>query len=190
MANLAAGSPADINGLGAHFGLASSRDDFEAATLLDSGLLSHDDIDGLRSPVYEHRKRERPEESASSRSCARKLCGWSGRVMSWLDQADIPDHLVPYGNLKSGPVTYFTRALAFAGRQASTAIEQAVRDANFSQLRRREREVGFAERQPGAAPFFRSGRVGAWREILNPEQRTRIEDAHAAVMDRLGYAPG
>lgn len=55
LANLAAGDngPADINDLDERGGIASSRHDFETATLLDSGLISHDDIDQLRPRVYE-----------------------------------------------------------------------------------------------------------------------------------------
>lgn len=55
LANLAAGDkgPTDINDLGERGGIASSRYEFEAATLLDSGLISHDDIDRLRPRVYE-----------------------------------------------------------------------------------------------------------------------------------------
>jgi aryl sulfotransferase len=55
LANLAAGDrgPADINDLDERGGIASSRHEFEAETMLDSGLLSHDDIDMLRPSVYE-----------------------------------------------------------------------------------------------------------------------------------------
>ena len=55
LANLAASEsgPADINNLDERGGIASSRHEFEAATFLDSGLLSHDDIDCLRPRVYE-----------------------------------------------------------------------------------------------------------------------------------------
>jgi hypothetical protein len=55
LANLAAGDkrPADINDLDERGGIASSRHEFEAATLLDSGLISHNDIDRLRPRVYE-----------------------------------------------------------------------------------------------------------------------------------------
>ncbi len=54
LANLAAGEngPADINDLDERGGIASSRQEFEAVTLLDSGLISPDDIDRLRPRVY------------------------------------------------------------------------------------------------------------------------------------------
>jgi aryl sulfotransferase len=54
LANLAAGEngPADINNLDERGGIASSRHEFEVATLLDTGLMSHDDLDLLRPAVY------------------------------------------------------------------------------------------------------------------------------------------
>ncbi len=56
LANLAAGEngPADINNLDERGGIASSRHEFEAATMLDSGLISHDDMEDLRREVYAH----------------------------------------------------------------------------------------------------------------------------------------
>jgi hypothetical protein len=56
LANLAAGerAPVDINDLDELGAIASNRGQFEAATLLDSGLLWPDDIERLRPRVYEH----------------------------------------------------------------------------------------------------------------------------------------
>ena len=55
VANLSAkdGQPADINNLPERGGIASARGPFDYLTLLDSGLLTHDEIDGLRPRVYE-----------------------------------------------------------------------------------------------------------------------------------------
>jgi aryl sulfotransferase len=54
LANLAAGEngPADINDLDERGGIASSRREFELATMLDSGLMPHDDVDLLRPAVH------------------------------------------------------------------------------------------------------------------------------------------
>ena len=64
LANLAAGDtgPADINDLDERGGIASNRQEFEAATLLDSGLISHDDIDCLRPRVYQRIAAETTEQ--------------------------------------------------------------------------------------------------------------------------------
>ena len=60
LANLAAGEngPTDINDLDERGGSSCNRNEFETATFLDSGLISHDDIDDLRPHVY---RRAAPE---------------------------------------------------------------------------------------------------------------------------------
>jgi aryl sulfotransferase len=54
VANLSAtDEPVDINSLRERGGLASARADFHFHTLIESGLLTHDEADGLRPRVYE-----------------------------------------------------------------------------------------------------------------------------------------
>ena len=257
LANLTAGEsgPSDINNLDERGGIASSRHEFEAATMLDSGLLSHDDIDGLRPRVYEAIAAEASEQrwikvhdaytatpggepllgwkvaraavylvrdprdvavslayhnsttiddaiklmnAADSALCRgrkgmapqlrQKLMGWSGHVTSWLDQTDIPVHVIRYEDLVAAPAGGFAGALKFADRSATQAeIERAIRHADFAELQRQESEKGFAERTSRNAPFFRSGRVGGWRETLTAAQADAIEQCHAATMTRVGY---
>lgn len=58
IANLAAtDAPADINNLPERSGIASARGPFDYLTLLDSGLLTHDEVERLRPRVYEELKR-------------------------------------------------------------------------------------------------------------------------------------
>jgi aryl sulfotransferase len=257
LANLAAGEkgPADINNLDERGGIASSRYEFEAVTFLDSGLMSHDDIDELRPRVYEAIAEDTTEQRwikvhdaytltrtgdplfGSNLPCTavyvardprgvagslsyhmntsiddaielmnnkdgalcsgrkglvpqlrQKLTGWSSHVTSWLDQTNVPVHLVRYEDLIAEPVAYFSAALKFAGRSATSAeIERAVRYTDFAELQRQEKERGFAERISRKAPFFRVGRTEAWRETLTAEQTKTIERHHGAVMTRLGY---
>ncbi len=257
LANLTKGDaePADINNLDERGGIASGRHEFEAATMLDSGLLSHDDIDDLRPRVYATIAAEASEdrwikvhdayttlqdgEPLLGRNVARaaiylvrdprdvaislahhnsmavdgaikfmnaadgafcggskglapqlrqKLTGWSGHVTSWLDQTDVPVHLMRYEDLQAAPAEFFAGALKIAGRSAAPDdIERAVGHADFSELQRQESEKGFAERMSRTAMFFRSGRSGGWRESLTAAQIAAIEQCHGAVMARLGY---
>jgi len=257
LANLAAGEkgPADINNLDERGGIASSRYEFEAVTLLDSDLMSHDDIDELRPRVYEAIaaaetvQRWVKVHDAYTLTCAgdplfgynvpctavylvrdprdvagslayhnnttidnainlmnaadghlcggrkglapqlrQKLTGWSGHVTSWLDQTDVPVHMVRYEDLIAEPVACFSAALEFARRPATTAeIERAVRFADFDELQRQEKEKGFVERMGRSMPFFRVGRIGGWRETLTVEQARMIEQHHRVVMAKLGY---
>jgi len=257
LANLAAGEggPADINDLDEHGGIASSRREFEAVTMLDSGLLSQDDIDNLRPRVYENLAKDATEQrwikvhdaytytlagepllgksaasaaiylvrdprdiavslafhnnttiddavklvnAADSGSCRgrkglalqlrQKLSGWSGHVASWIEQTDVPVHMVRYEDLVATPVQSFGVALGFAGIHATIAeVERAIRHADFAELRRQESERGFAERMSRHVPFFRSGRAGAWREALTAEQAGAIERRNGTLMAKLGY---
>ena len=115
---------------------------------------------------------------------------WSGHIASWLDQADIPVHLVRYEDIQADTFGTFRRALDFAGQPASAEdIQRAVGFADFAELRRQEEDAGFRETLPRdlGATFFRRGEVGGWRDELSAEQVARIEAAHAPMMRRLGY---
>ncbi|MDO9414097.1 MAG: sulfotransferase domain-containing protein [Pseudolabrys sp.] len=274
LANLASDSdtPADINELPRRGHIASSREPFDHVTLLDSGLLTDDEIDSLRPLVHAelaqgnlddednidteappvhfiktHDAYTRtvtgepllagrlgadgailivrdPRDVASSwanhQSCSlddaitfmnsnnaemsggrrdrifnqfrQILPGWSGYIESWLEQRDIPIHLVRYEDMKADTAMSLARALAFARYDVSLdAIKRAVRLADFTELQRQERAKGFREapRAQRDGNFFRRGEAGAWREELTPEQVARIENEHAPMMRRLGYVP-
>lgn len=122
-----------------------------------------------------------------------KLPRWSGHAASWLDQTDVPVHLVRYEEMQADPAGTLARALAFAGYEAAgDDIARAVAFADFAQLRAQEQEKGFREAPPGLpqdSGFFRRGKAGGWRDELTPEQAARIEADHAPMMRRLGYAP-
>jgi len=60
---------------------------------------------------------------------------WSGYNASWLDQADIPVHLVRYEDMQADVLGVFRRALAFAGIEISAEeAAQAARFADFGEL--------------------------------------------------------
>jgi hypothetical protein len=274
LANLATGEePANINALPERGGIASNRSDFHFHTLIDSGLLTHDEADALRPRVYEaiakhgddgddadsgrdlgDRSRlprlikahdayvdtplgepllaargarrailivRDPRDVAPSLANHRhttidaaidflvdrgacfaagarhqnaqlrqRLLDWSGHAASWLDQGDLPVHLVRYEDLKAAPVETFTAALDFLGVSfRRDEVERAVDFASFERLQAQEKANGFAEwRSPGGTDlFFRRGESQGWRRELTAEQARRIEAAHAPMMARLGY---
>ena len=119
-----------------------------------------------------------------------QLPRWDGYNASWLDQADIPIHLVRYEDMQTDAAGVFRRAIAFAGIEISAdEAEQAVRFADFGELKKQETERGFREapRATVAGGFFRRGVSGAWHDELTAEQATKIEADHADMMARLGY---
>ena len=82
-----------------------------------------------------------------------QLPGWSGHIASWLDQTDIPVHLIRYEDMQADTVGTFRRALDFAGRPASDEdIRRAVRYADFRRIAAAGTGQGF---QRDAAPAGR-----------------------------------
>lgn len=115
---------------------------------------------------------------------------WSGFQASWLDQRDIPVHLVRYEDLHADAAGELARALAFVGVAARAAeCARAAEFAQFGRVRAQEKQLGFGEapRPQPATRFFRRGEAGGWHDELSPEQVARVEVAHAAMMARLGY---
>jgi len=270
IANLSAKEdrPVDINALPRRGGMASARGPFDHLLLIDSGLLTHDEIDCLRPRVYEELARgayddeydipeaavpvrfvkvhdaysitpmgepllggargadgaivivRDPRDVAPSlanhgntsideaiafmndtdagwcaktkgqhRQLRQKLPGWSEHIVTWLDQTDIPVHLIRYEDLQADTAGTLRRALVFAGRSATEEeILRAVTFADFTQLRQQERDKGFNETPQGLGiKFFRRGETGGWHDELTPQQVAKIESEHGRMMLRLGY---
>jgi hypothetical protein len=121
-----------------------------------------------------------------------KLLGWSGFHRSWLDQRDVPVHLVRYEDLQadtSGTLGALLTALGIAVDPAR--LERAVELSAFDRLQAQEAEGGFREGPVRTATgrFFRSGRSGGWREELSEDLRAIIERDHGAMMRQFGYVP-
>lgn len=261
-------TPAQINAIDSAETIASSRMVFDNHALVESGLLSEDEIDDLRPAVYRYLASDSytdpfdPEASypvrfvkshdaytmtrdsqpvmggaaaaagallfvrdprdvapslANHASCSiddaitvmgdpaicfgnasnepgryylrQRLLGWSGFAASWLDQTDIPVHLVRYEDLHNDALATIRAALGFAGwRVEDAAIERAIRFSAMEEIQRQEADVGFREAKAGRR-FFRRGVVGGWRDELTDAQCQRIEQDHLAMMQRFGYAP-
>lgn len=118
-----------------------------------------------------------------------RLTDWSGHVVSWTEQRDLPMHVLRYEDLQADAVGVFGAAVAFLGDDVPrAAVERAVRASDFAELRRQEQRAGFNERRwKSNSPFFRVGRVDAWREVLTPAQEQAIVAVHRPVMARFGY---
>lgn len=119
-----------------------------------------------------------------------KLLSWHAHAQSWLDQTDVPVHLVRYEDLKRDTAAVFRDAMHFAGRRISRdEAERAARLADFARLQGQERVMGFSEwpSRRGFHSFFRRGEADGWRSELSDRQIMRIESGHGEMMQRLGY---
>ena len=119
-----------------------------------------------------------------------RLSTWSEFNRSWLDQREIPVHVVRYEDLHTNPKHAFRTALAFAGVDISRAeAERVISLASFENLRHQETQSGFGEviGRGIKVKFFRRGAAGSWREDLSETQAIMVTNQHADVMRRLGY---
>ena len=136
----------------------------------------------------------RPDAALSSRRrgirevLPQMLSTWSGHVASWVDQRELPVHVMRYEDLLADPEAVFGATLRFAGIEPEAKrIARAVEHSGFDRLRAQEERSGFHEKPRTARFFFRAGRAGSWRRTLSKEQVRTITDAHAALMERFGY---
>ena len=117
-----------------------------------------------------------------------RLLTWSGHVASWIEQRELPVHIVRYEDLLADTGGAFEAVLRFAGLEPEPRrLARAVEHARFDRLRAQEERSGFHEKPSTARFFFRAGRAGAWREALSQEQVRTLVDAHAPLMERFGY---
>lgn len=116
------------------------------------------------------------------------LSTWSGHAASWLDQGELPVHVVRYEDLHADPETALEAVLRFAGLEVEAGrLARAVEHARFDRLRAQEERSGFGEKPATARFFFRAGRSGTWRETLSREQVRTLTNVHAPLMERFGY---
>jgi hypothetical protein len=118
-----------------------------------------------------------------------RLGSWSSHVTSWLDDSDLPVHLVRYEDLRRDSDFYFGEIVRFCQLPWNEGnIRKAVVFSDFRELQRQEQANEFRERSPRSHKnFFRRGQAGAWREELAPDLVQRLIDAHGKTMQRFGY---
>jgi hypothetical protein len=120
-----------------------------------------------------------------------RLLNWSDFTASWLDQRDVPIHLIRYEDMQIDAASALHDGLRFAGVETDAdETELAAHSVDFDELQRQEQEHGFREAPHNKrGGFFRNGVAGGWRNELNTDQAVRIEREHGPMMKRLGYLP-
>jgi len=66
-------------------------------------------------------------------------------------------------------------------------VSAALKQVEFAKLKKQEERDGFQESEHKSDAFFRSGKVGGWKDVLTDEQVAKIEEDHGEVMNILGY---
>lgn len=116
-----------------------------------------------------------------------EVSSWSNHVNSWLDETKFPVHLVRYEALHERPKEVFANILDRMELEINNDhLNQAIELTDFDKLKDQEKKSGFQE-APKGRKFFKTGKVGYWKEVLSSTQEQRIIDQHGKTMERLGY---
>lgn len=110
-----------------------------------------------------------------------RLLSWSGHVLSWL-HAPLNLHLLRYEDMLERPLSSFRRAVRFLGLQHSdAAIETALDACRFERLQDFEQSRGFRETSRHAERFFRGGRRGEGKKLLDSTRLTALQQEYQHV---------
>ena len=121
---------------------------------------------------------------------ARQYYGtWSMHVASWTQVPFPARHVVRYEDMIENPLETFRGVARFLGLDPpQERLERAISHSSFEQLQTQENEKGFVERSQHSR-FFRSGKIGQWRDDMSDRQVARLVADHREQMARFGYLP-
>lgn len=117
---------------------------------------------------------------------------WSHHCLSWTRNPHPGLHMVRYEDMLDQPEKAFGGVCKFLGlKPPASRLAQAIEQSSFKNLKSQEAEKGFLERSVNSLSksFFRVGKAGQWREVLNQSQIDRIVERHGEQMKRFGYLP-
>ena len=117
------------------------------------------------------------------------LGSWTRHAASWLNAKGMVQYLVRYEDMKQKPIKTFSGVIDFLQLPVERdRIKKAIDFSSFKELKKQEQDEQFVEgRKDGSAKFFRSGKVGGWRDVLTEEQANHLIEANKEMMIRLGY---
>lgn len=113
---------------------------------------------------------------------------WAMHVASWMNQKNIPVHIIRYEDMKCKPFETFKEAVFQMQLDYSDeAILKAIEACDFNKLKKQEENKGFKERATPSSAFFFKGETGRWKKELTKEQIQKIMTVNESMMKRLGY---
>ncbi len=125
----------------------------------------------------------------SSGLLSQYLGSWSGHVRSWTEAPGLTLHLMRYEDMTRKPIKAFGRLVKFLSLpQDGERLKRAIKFSSFRELASQEKAAKFVESRPdGKTRFFRTGKAGAWRDVLTEEQIETLVSRHRDVMLKMGY---
>lgn len=113
---------------------------------------------------------------------------WAMHASSWLNQKDIPVHVIRYEDMKANPFKTFKEAVVqMQLAYNDEAIQKAIDACDFKKLKQQEESKGFKEKTIPSSAFFFKGESGRWKKELTKEQIRKIMTVNESMMKEYGY---
>ena len=114
---------------------------------------------------------------------------WANHYNSWKNSS-FPKIIIKYEDLVEDSENNFNKIIAFLNKINNLPIDKekikrCIVNSNFDSLKKLEQKEGFDEATKNA--FFRKGKVGQWKEVLDKKTTKKIEDSFNKEMKDLGY---
>ncbi|GEL10403.1 Sulfotransferase domain-containing protein [Flavobacterium glycines] len=113
---------------------------------------------------------------------------WAMHASSWMQQKDVPVHVIRYEDMKMNAFATFKTAVEkMQLNYSDDAIRKAIEATDFKKLKQQEENKGFKEKAIPSSAFFFKGETGRWKKELTKEQIQKIMTVNESMMKRLGY---
>ena len=121
------------------------------------------------------------------------LSSWDEHVLSWTNNnLDVPKLILKYEDLVYKKeevvkiiVKFFEKNFSFKFNSNNDRITNIVESTSFEKLQSAESKYGFVEASSGI--FFRKGKNNQWKNELNLQQITKLENKFRDFMNKFGY---
>jgi len=117
------------------------------------------------------------------------ISSWDYHTQSFLALRPKKDKylMVRYEDMKLQPITTFSKVIEFIGlKHDENKIIDSIWYSKFENLKSREEESGFKE-APAGRKFFRSGKIGAFKDEIPEAILAEMTEKYAGLMKSLGY---
>tara|TARA_B100000003_G_scaffold147283_1_gene132585 strand:+ start:227 stop:1018 length:792 start_codon:yes stop_codon:yes gene_type:complete len=117
------------------------------------------------------------------------MSSWSTHYNSWKN-SNFDKIIIKYEDLIENTEKCFNKIVSFLNKINnlpidSKKIKKSILNTSFNKLKKLEENEGFNEAHQNS--FFRKGKIGDWKENLDPKITKRIEEEFNSEMKELGY---
>ena len=118
------------------------------------------------------------------------LGSWASNYNSWKSFKSVKGLIVRYEDMVTDTENTFTKIINYLNNISdlevnTVKIKKCINNTSFEILKNLEKDKGFSEK--GKNTFFRKGKIGDWKENLDPIIAKKIEKKFCKEMKELGY---